>query len=359
MTRDKVLSIIGITKHQYYYQSKGSRSGRKPSQTTERLVEGKKVVETNEQVVRQIKSIQSDPDTNCGYQRMRSALILLGYFINPKKVYRLMKENHLLKSRHKKATKTYAKYRIFTPENPLQVLEMDIKYFWIAKDRRHAYLLTIVDTFTRAVLDWRIGFTMKSFQVKELWEKVIINYLQPSDLLKKGIHVEVRNDNGPQFIAKKLQQFFQENYLNQVFTHPYTPQENGHIESFHSILSTSIGERQFWDLNELEERLKVFYLKYNTVRIHGSIAGLPPLVFWNLWNQHKIERKVLKDKKVKFTLTIPAQQLSGNGSLREVPCLENKALDEPCFLHDVNNEMIGPESSQQPSVQRSPSVVPC
>jgi transposase InsO family protein len=37
--------------------------------------------------------------------------------------------------------------------------------------------------------------------------------------------------------AKLIQEFFKENYLNQVFTHPYTPQENGHIESFHAILA--------------------------------------------------------------------------------------------------------------------------
>ena len=75
---------------------------------------------------------------------------------------------------------------------------------------------------------------MKSRQVKQAWEEVIANYLQPADLLRKQIHIEIRNDNGPQFGAKIIRQFFKENHLNQVFTHPYTPQENGHIESFHS-----------------------------------------------------------------------------------------------------------------------------
>jgi hypothetical protein len=35
--------------------------------------------------------------------------------------------------------------------------------------------------------------------------------------------------------APKDLEFFVENHLNQVFTHPYTTQENGHIESFHAI----------------------------------------------------------------------------------------------------------------------------
>jgi len=354
------LPIIGISKHQYYYKSKGSRSGRKPTQSTPRLVKGQKIDEPNEEVIKHINAIQSNPDTDCGYQRMHSALILIGYYINTKKVYRIMKENNLLKERHKKANKTYAKYRVLTPENPLELLEMDIKYFWIVKDRHYSYVLTIIDTFTRVVLDWAVGFTMKAYQVKQLWERVIINYLQPTDSLKRGVHIEVRNDNGPQFSAKIIQDFFKENYLNQVFTHPYTPQENGHVESFHSVLSTAIGSTQFWTLSDLEQRLKTFYFNYNKFRIHGSIAGLPPVVFWNLWNQGKISRTVLKNKKQKFRLLIEAQQVSGNESLREVPCLEYEALEEPRILQKVENMgAVLPSPHKQPSVQRSPSVVPC
>ena len=353
------MPIIGISKHQFYYQPKGRRSGKKPTQNTSRFVDGNIIMESNEQVVVQIKAIQSDPDTDSGYQRMRSALILMGYFINPKKVYRIMKENNLLKPRRKKANKTYARYRILTPEKPLTLLEMDIKYFWIASERRYAYVLTIIDTFTRYVLDWRVGFTMKAYQVTEVWEKIIINYLQPSGSLIEGVHIEIRNDNGPQFVAKKTQNFFKENYLNQVFTHPYTPQENGHIESFHSILSTSIGEMQFWILDDLESRLKTFYHNYNNVRIHSSIAGLPPVIFWNLWIQNKINRTVMENKKIKFRLTISAQQISGNESLREVPCLDCEALEEPLSLSIQKMGAVLPNPHQQPSVQRSPSVVPC
>jgi transposase InsO family protein len=258
--------------------------------------------------------------------------MIIGYFINHKKVYRLMKENNLLKDRHKPKGKTYAKYRIVIPDGPLQVLEMDIKYIWVTQARRHAFVFTILDTFTRVVLHYQVGFTMDSRQIKQAWETVIINYLQPADVLKKGIHVEIRNDNGPQFSSKLIQQFFQQNYLDQVYTHPYTPQENGHIESFHYILSNALGKQPFWDLFELQSRLRTFYQKYNYERLHGSIAYLAPMMFWQLWEDGKIERKVLDNKKVKFKLTIPYQQLSGNGFLREVPCLDKQTLDESVCL---------------------------
>lgn len=356
MTRDIGLKITGVSKHQYYYQPKGKRPGKRPTKTTFRQI-GDEIAELdNTKVLDEIITIQQDPETMYGYRKMYFALMMLGYYINHKKVYRIMREHNLLREAKKRNERTYAKYPIVTPKQPLELLEMDIKYVWTEQTRRHAYILTIIDTFTRHVLHWQVGFTMKSQQVQQAWEEVIIQYLQYADMLKKEIHIEVRNDNGPQFASKKIQTFFKENYLNQVFTHPYTPQENGHIESFHSILSASIDKEVFWDLMELENRLQMFYKKYNDVRIHSSIANLSPKMFWILWEQGKITRIELKNKKQKFKLNIPYQQLSDNENLREVPCLNSIALDAQL---DLQKEAIGPEKLHQPSVQRSPSVVPC
>ena len=363
LVRDRVLPITGITKHQYYYQPKKARPGREASISTIRLVFGKKKEETNEQVVDQIINLQDDPDTDYGYRKMYFALMMLGYYINHKKVYRLMKEHKLLKQKYKRAEKTYARYRIVTPRDPLQVFEMDIKYVWVAQARRHCYILTIIDTFTRFVLHWQVGFTMKSQQVKQAWEYVIVNYLQEADLLNQGVHIEIRNDNGPQFGAKMIQEFFKENYLNQVFTHPYTPQENGHIESFHSILSRSLEKEVFWEISDLEKRLERFYDTYNNKRLHGSIANLNPKLFWKLWDEKKISSKELKNKTLKFSLNIPYQQIPDNENLNGVACLNNQHLDEQDYLQKEANgsETFPPadRAGQQPPAQRSPSVVPC
>jgi len=312
----------------------------------------------NNQVVCDIFEHQEDLDTNYGYHKMTFRLKQDGYYINHKKVYRLMRENGLLKPKHKTATKSYAKYRVVCPEIPLSLIEMDIKQVWITEDRRHAYILTIIDTFTRFVLYRTVGFSIKSSQVKTAWEYVIENYLQPADMLNQPIEIEVRNDNGPQFVAKTVRKFFEDNQLNQVFTHPYTPQENGHIESFHAILSNSLGKNPYWSLSELETKLNDFYPKYNGVRLHSSIANLTPLLFWELWENNLIERKVLARKKVKFKLKIPYQELSGNMNLRKVPCLIYEGLDVPIKSH--KKEVVELDSPQkQLSVQNSPSVAPC
>ena len=304
----------------------------------------------NETIITEIIQIHQDPDTDYGYRKTTAALQLEGYNINHKKVYRLMKEAQLLKERHEKPSKNRVKYRKVFPTHPFEVLEMDIKFVWIEEFKRHAYVLTIIDTFTRVVLHWTVAYYIKKEAVKKAWEHIIINHLQPNNCLDKGIHIEVRNDNDSRFSAKLVQEFFKENYLNQVFTHPYTPQENGHIESFHAILAKKLSPFNFWTIDELKEVLTIFYEKYNNERLHSSVCNLPPNIFLECWNKGLIEQKRDEIKrKITFKLKIPYQQISGNTSLK---CSSLQNLEIPPFLADeLNfNEMISAETFLQTSV---------
>ena len=138
--------------------------------------------------------------------------------------------------------------------------------------------------------------------------------------------------------------------MYQVFTHPYTPQENGHIESFHAILSKTLNRYHFWSMDELDRCLESFYEKYNFHRLHSSIAYLTPDLFWKCWNDGLIDIKFNSIKKsMMFKLKIPYHQLSGNMNLREVPCIEKATLDGLPF-QNFNKEMLGAETFQQPSV---------
>ncbi len=356
LTRDRVLLISRLSKHQLYYKPRKSVAIQRGTGGNFRLEEDAKQWREDAEITEHIRQIKHDPDTNYGYRKMTYWLRLLGYYINPKKVYRLMKESHLLMPKNKRAARNYAKYRVVIPEGPLQVLEMDIKMIWITEQRCHAYVLTVIDTFTRVVLHWVCALNMKSNQVKKAWDRVIEEHLQPADVLTKDLHVEVRNDNGPQFASKATQEYFKENSLTQVFTHPYTPQENGHVESFHNILSTSIGNRIYWSLKDLQESLVLFYENYNNMRLHGSIACLWPMLFWEMWEEGLIKRIVKEKRKIKFIPTIPYQEISGLRNLKGVSCLKHYQLDAGRVL---DNEANGPETLQTTSVHQSPSVVSC
>lgn len=62
---------------------------------------------------------------------MTPYLQLRGYQINHKKAYRLMRSNSLLLSRLKKVGRSYVQHLRAQPEQPLTLLEMDIKMTWV------------------------------------------------------------------------------------------------------------------------------------------------------------------------------------------------------------------------------------
>jgi RNA polymerase sigma-70 factor (ECF subfamily) len=106
-----------------------------------------------------------------------------------------------------------------------------------------------------------------------------------------------------------LSAFFEENHIDHKFTHPYTPEENGHVESFHSILSKALKHELFADLQALERRLQQFYASYNDDRCHGSTAGLPPAKFWALHDLGKIETVKLKNNRLRFKPKVAYQDV--------------------------------------------------
>lgn len=144
--------------------------------------------------------------------------------------------------------------------------------------------------------------------MKQAWEHVILHHLQPNDCLNRDIHIEIRNDNDKRFSAGSVKEYFKENQLVQVFTHPYTPQENGHIESFHAIMSNHFREREFWSLKELQEDLILFAEKYNNVRIHASIDYVSPNEFWSQHSNGNIIA-YCKIKKREFVLKLKDRSL--------------------------------------------------
>lgn len=318
MRRDMTLRVLGITKHDYYYQPRMGKKGRTPSTHTQKIIGTEKYSIEEVDLINEMIEIKSEPETDYGYIAMTPALQLRGYIINKKKVYRLMQEYQLLNEKRSKSSRTYVKHRRVDPSEPLSVLEMDIKFQWVVEHQRYAFILSIIDCFTRKILHWQVAYSIKHDQVISAWEEVIVNYLQPHNTKQRAITIEVRNDNDSRFYAEKVKEYLQENDLNQVFTHPYTPQENGHIESFHAILGRSLERKHFATIKDLTEHLEHFYKVYNQIRLHGSLDHLPPDLFWELWKQGKIKIIERKNKNRKFKLTIARYQLSGYVNLREL-----------------------------------------
>lgn len=322
MKIELALGLCKLTKYAYYKKlGKRRKAGRKPSTITPRINEQGVLVEASEEeVIQKITSTLLMPETCYGYRAMSVALQHQGFLINHKKVYRLMSKYVLLRDQKKRPARNYVKYRRVSPTRPLEVLEMDIKFQFVTEHKQYAFILTVIDCFTRKALYWTVAYSIKQAQIKAVWEQIIVQYLQPEGLLEKELTLELRNDNETRFTAKDVQEYFKDNHINQVFTHPYTPQENGHIESFHAILGRSLEFKEYGTLNDLNQQLEHFYHHYNNIRLHGSLSHLNPSAFIELWQKNYIKIEPHKSVKYKYQikLLIPHYRIKPNGEIRPI-----------------------------------------
>lgn len=276
MRLGRALELAGVPRSSYYYRPTGTPKG-KASSTHTRNVDG--TVITNAQLVERIEALLAEEFIDYGYKRVAHALKRAGWIVNVKKVYRLMKQHKLLYP-PRKATRRDKAYVAHTRPRalyPFHVIEVDIKYVWIEGLRRHAYLVTFLCVLSRFAIVWELGRTMNSSQVCALVDQVLAHPLVMAVGRDGALSFSIRTDNGPQFIAKKLARALTRLGLYHEFIHPGTPQQNGHIEGFHSTVERRVCQDYelagFGQANEVFER---FFQTYNYKRIMAGINYLTP-----------------------------------------------------------------------------------
>ena len=269
-----LLSWSKLSHSSYYYKGRSGKRGRKASRVT--LTSSGMFVD-NAVVINEIKSVLSIEFICYGYIPMTAELQARGYIINHKKVYRLMNENKLLCGkiiRVKTGQRQFVKYRKIEAEKPLQYLCMDIKYVYIHAEKRNAYLLTLLDVFSRKALGHLFKTSIKQHDVKFLLMQVLGGYTTDG--------IIIRNDNGSQFIANSVRQYIHNENMTQEFTHIATPEENDYIEAFHSILQSTVIDRyEFDSFYHAQLKLNQFMITYNSIRRHGSLNFKTPDEVWN------------------------------------------------------------------------------
>jgi putative transposase len=145
-------------------------------------------------------------------------------------------------------------------------------------ERRNYYLLTVMDVYSRKILDWLLDSSIRQSDLINLLRRINQTY----EL--KG--VVLRNDNGSQFIAHRVRNFLKSSEVKQEFTHIATPEENSYIEAFHSILERDVVERnEFEGYYEAKQILKRFFTHYNEHRLHRSIGFVTPQQKWEEYVQ--------------------------------------------------------------------------
>lgn len=318
----------------YYYRPNGRPKGKRPS--THTLKNGIKV--TNDAVVDEILNLISPDYHDYGYKISADLLKQKGYKINHKKVKRLMKENNLLHPVTKKSdplNKTFIKYTVPPLEGPFRTIEADIKYVHIHGDNRNAFLLTFLCTFCRYAPVWDIQYTMKSQAIADLVQDLVHNPDVSRYINEKQTKIFIRTDNGPQFVAKKLAAELDSLGIAHEFINPGTPQQNAHIESFHSTVSRLVCNKNiFHDLEHARNIFKEFYQAYNQTRAMKSLLCYSPKQFLNLWESDIIGTKKDKNNKEIFFFREKPYPNQGLGSppedffrLNKINIFENNVLN--------------------------------
>jgi len=175
--------------------------------------------------------------------------------------------------RRKKGKRNWVKELLPPAKDAFDYLEFDIKYFYVAGKNRNALLLSIIDVKTRWVLGHVMFWEIKQADVINVFDQIFEVYPLPK-------HFYVRNDNGSQFIAKSVQEYFEAKGVTQEFCKPATPEQNAHIESYHSIQEKVICQQyEFESLNEIQETLNRFVSFYNFERIHSGVGYISPYHF--------------------------------------------------------------------------------
>lgn len=194
-----------------------------------------------------------------------------GWHVNHKRVARIWRREGL-----KVPSKQLKRKRLWLNDRSCMRLRPEHKnHVWaydFVQDRTHdgtAFrMLALIDEYTRECLTIEVQRKLRSGDVL---------YSVADAMLKHGVPRYIRSDNGPEFIAAALQEWFERIGVQTLFIEPGSPWENGYNESFNGKLRDELLNGEiFCSLKEARILIEQWRQHYNTVRPHSSLGYRPP-----------------------------------------------------------------------------------
>ena len=97
-------------------------------------------------------------------------------------------------------------------------------------DGRRFRMLNVIDEFTHECLAIHINRKLKAIDVIDVLSDLFI---------LRGVPGHIRSDNGPEFVAKAVQDWIAAVGPKTAYIEPGSPWENGYIESFNAVFATN------------------------------------------------------------------------------------------------------------------------
>ena len=165
------------------------------------------------------------------------------------------------------------------PKAPNRFWESDMSYIWCGSDG-WGYCFNVIDVFTR---QW-LAFVLASRATRREAIMSVTNAVAAASLELPGLTLRV--DNGSQYTSREFRSSVAALGITIEYIYVNTPEQNGHIESFHRTLKKEyVWPREFADIQEAREAMLAAFEDYNHRRIHSAPRYLTPSEFAGQYRQ--------------------------------------------------------------------------
>ena len=209
-----------------------------------------------------------------GSRMLRDILKRLGYRIGRRRVRTLMKKKGIDALYRKPNTSRRHKMNPIYPYllrglpimRPNQVWAADITY--IPMRRGFAYLIVVLDWYSRRVLSWRLSNTLTTDFCIEAVEEAIERY---------GLPEIFNTDQGSQFTSDDFIRLLKENGIQISMDGKGCWRDNVFVERlWRTIKYEEVYLHAYGSMNDAKAHLKVYLKFYNSRRPHRSLDGNTP-----------------------------------------------------------------------------------
>ena len=180
-----------------------------------------------------------------GYRKIAALLRDAGWRVNDKRVERIWRREGL-----KVPKKQPKRGRLWLADGScLRLRPQHKNHVWsydFIEDRTHDgrryRMLNVIDEFTHECLAIRIDRKLKAIDVIDVLSDLFI---------LRGVPGYIRSDNGPEFLAKAVQDWIAAVGARTAYIAPGSPWENGYVESFNARLRDELLDGEiFYTLRE-------------------------------------------------------------------------------------------------------------
>jgi len=220
-----------------------------------------------------------------GRPRITAELRRQGWKVNPKRVYRLLREDNLLCLRKRKfvvttdsnhGRKVYPNLAAkMTPTGVNQLWVADITY--IRLEEEFIFLAVVLDAYSRRVIGWALDRNME--------DELTLAALRMS-LADRGVQPGLvhHSDRGSQYASNDYTSLLHDSGIAISMSRKGNPWDNASCESFMKTLKyEEVLRNEYRDLAEAKRSIARFLEKvYNEKRLHSALGYRPPAEFESL-----------------------------------------------------------------------------